>query len=136
MPPPYAHLDKNYREEFDKRNSNLERIKSEIEKEESRLKEIKNEYATKKKNLDDLQSSGKNKVDEEIKNYKDEELSKLDKELYGKKIELKKWDDMISSKEEDFYSLVNTSFNLRERILDDIDRCNSFTKHISNQFFI
>jgi len=125
---------------------NLESVKSEIEREKFRLSEInnkyaiiknehttiKNEYATIKKNLDDLLSLGKSRINENLKAYKDEELSKMEKYLDAKKLEFKKWDHIISSKKEESDALINqikelmdTYLGLRKRILFNIDRCDS-----------
>jgi len=125
-------LDKSYAEEFERKNFNLESIKSEIERENFRLDEIKNDYETTKKNQDDLLSLGKSKIREKLEAYKDAELSKIEKDLEAKKIKSKEWDQIISSKKEESDALIERIKDLmdgylalREKILWNIDRCDS-----------
>jgi hypothetical protein len=145
------------RRELEKENTNLESVQSEIDREKPRLDGIKNDYETIKKNYDDLlfswnsrineeikksRDEGLLKLDKEIKKYRNEELSKLDKELEEKKVEiaskqmeLKKLDQIISSKKKESDALIGQTkelmdvyLGLRERILFNKDRCDSIER--------
>jgi hypothetical protein len=107
------------------------------------LDSIKNDYDRIKKDYDDLLSSWKSRIDEDTKRYREEELSKVDKELGERKAEIdgdlkskeaesKKLDEIIASKREEANALVDqvkelmdVYLGLRERILMNIKRCDS-----------
>gem|GEM_PF-4980582 len=137
------YLDENYEEEFERRKLDLENIKSETDGQKSRLNGLKDNYERIKKDHDDLLSSGKDRIDENIKSYREEELSKLEKEFEEKKAEIdreielkeaesKKLDEIISSKREEYNALIeqvneltDICLDLRERIIMNSKRCDS-----------
>jgi predicted transcriptional regulator len=137
------YLDEEYVKEFLERKLKLKDIKSETDWQKSSLDSIKNDYDRIKKDYDDLLSSWKSRIDEDTKRYREEELSKVDKELGERKAEIdrdlkskeresKKLDEIIASKREEANALINkvkelmdVYLGLRERILMNIERCDS-----------
>ena len=137
------YLDEQYAEKFLRRKLNLKDIKSKTDWQKSSLDNIKNDYDRIKKDYNDLLSSWKSRIDEDTKRHREEELSKIDKELVERKAEIdeelgskeresKRWDEIISSKREETNAVVNkvkelmdVYLGLRERILMNIKRCDS-----------
>jgi chromosome segregation ATPase len=137
------YLDEQYLKEFLQRKLKLKDIKSETDWQKSSLDSIKNDYDRIKRDYDDLLSSWKSRIDEDTKRYREEELSKVDKELGERKAEIdkdlkskeresKRWDEIIASKREEANALINkvkelmgVYLGLRDRILMNIKRCDS-----------